>query len=111
MRDTEKSINQFATNFQNRFRSRQNVRLYARARNTIRGDQTMFGRAVAARLILRAEQTQYPAPIQRYTPKYPFHDTQNSVPAVAGESWNIWAIAAAFIVPMIGGRRIGRPGK
>jgi hypothetical protein len=111
MRDTEKSINQFAANFQNLFRSRQNVRPYARARNTICGDQTMFGRAIAARLILRAEQNQYPTPIERYTPRYPFHGTQNPVPSVAEESRNIWTIAAAFIVPMIGGRRIGRFGK
>jgi hypothetical protein len=71
----------------------------------------MFGRAVAVHLICRAAQHQYPAPIERYTPKYRFHDTQNPAPSVARESRNIWAVAAAFIVLMIGGRRIGRSGK
>jgi len=71
----------------------------------------MFGRAAALRLICRAAQHRYPAPIERYTPKYPFHGTQDPASSVAQESRNIWAIAAAFIIAMIGARRIGRSGK
>src|SRR5260370_33938036 len=75
------------------------------------GDPVMFGRAAALRLICRAAQHRYPAPIERYTPKYPFHGTQDPASSVAQESRNIWASAVAFGMAMIGARRIGRSAK